>query len=612
MQPGVKSNTLKDLIKTRGIKYALSSTYPAIRYFRNLKLLSSLALCFVSRVSPKLYKTLLPNTPLCKQVEHCSWLLQHYPRPIDLERMRHEITNCANKPLISIIMPVYNTDLAQLAEALDSVVNQVYPNWELCVTDDASTNDSLWELLTKYSLQDSRIKIKRHELNAGISAASNTAISMASGSYIAQLDHDDVLTPHALWSVVKTITAHPNAGIIYSDEDKIDEDGSLRDPFFKQDWCPDSFLSKMYTCHFGVYKRELIDQVGGFRSEFDGAEDYDLVLRLSEQAQKIVHIPDILYHWRIHQGSAAYGPSNIKAGSLNEAGKRAVQSALARRGERGVVEEVPDLSGHYSIRYSSPEFSGIRIVILLENTGNVIRFRDWDLEKNNSLSEIEFAVVSTSSQILSDFESRKHSFKESLKLLKEPRHALDTKMPYLLFLDSNLLTLTAHGIEQMLSQARRKSVGAVGPICVDENDSVIHSGVILGPRGGLVASHGNAPASAPGYFGQLKTITNYSALGPGCIACKKDLYLESGGFDWDLPATLRTADFCLKLFAMGYHNVCLPDVVAKFPRDDLSLENTELDRYSFYSRWESFINHDPCYNPNLSLRNADYRLRVND
>ncbi|MFM6354855.1 MAG: glycosyltransferase family 2 protein, partial [Planktothrix sp.] len=287
-----------------------------------------------------------------------------------MKSLAETINNFSYQPVISIIMPVYNTPEVFLREAIQSVLDQVYPDWELCIADDASTAPHIRGILEEYQRKDSRIKVVFRTQNGHISATSNSALELATGEFIGLLDHDDVLTPDALYEVVSLLNQHPVADMIYSDEDKLNEKGELTGHFFKPDWCPDSFLSRMYTCHFGVYRREIINQIGGFRVGYEGSQDYDLVLRFTEKTNQIFHIPKILYHWRIHSSSAA-GGTEAKPYAY-EAAKRALQDAIDRRGELGIVQDVPEYLGRYWVRYKILDYKRVSIIIPTRDLGAVL------------------------------------------------------------------------------------------------------------------------------------------------------------------------------------------------------------------------------------------------
>lgn len=258
------------------------------------------------------------------------WQIKNTPRPADLQKLTETVELFGDRPLISVVMPVFNAPEPYLQAAIESVLAQIYPNWELCIADDASTAPHIRPILEQYQAQDRRIKITFRETNGHISECSNSALALATGDFVALLDHDDLLTPDALYEVALLINRHPQVDMIYSDEDKINEQGQLQDPFFKPDWCPDSFLSRMYTCHLGVYRRSVLTAIGGFRVGFEGSQDYDLVLRVTEKTDQIFHIPKILYHWRLHPQSTASQPAS--KGYTVDAAQKALEEALQRRG----------------------------------------------------------------------------------------------------------------------------------------------------------------------------------------------------------------------------------------------------------------------------------------
>ncbi|MEO0835807.1 MAG: glycosyltransferase [Cyanobacteria bacterium J06642_3] len=302
-----------------------------------------------------------PEIPQSDNVQYQKWLENNYPRKAELSKLGEDSSKLAYQPLISIIVPVYNPEENFLRQAIESVLAQVYPNWELCLADDCSTKPYVKSVLEEYAQQDSRIKITfRHE-NGHICHTSNSALSLATGEYIALLDHDDLLPPHALARVVELLNKHTEADFIYSDEDKVDEQNVHKDPFFKPDWCPDSFLARMYTCHLGVYRRSLVTEVGNFRIGFEGSQDYDLVLRVTEKTDQIYHIPDILYHWRIHQQSTA-AASDAKPYAANAA-QKALTEAIQRRGEPGKIKTRANLPGVYTVRYEIKEPKLVSIII---------------------------------------------------------------------------------------------------------------------------------------------------------------------------------------------------------------------------------------------------------
>ena len=299
------------------------------------------------------------------------------------------------QPLISIVMPVYNTPEIFLREAIQSVLNQSYTHWELCIADDASTQPHVKRILEEYAAKDARIKGVFRLQNGHISRASNSALQLATGEFISLLDHDDLLVADALHEVVMLLNEHPDADMIYSDEDKIDERNHFCLPCYKPDWCPDSFLSRMYTCHLGTYRRSLVNDIGGFREGYEGSQDYDLVLRLTEKTNKIFHIPKILYHWRIHPESAS-GSRDAKPYAY-EAAARALTDAIRRRGESGQVLTHQHSPGHYTIRYAINSYKLVSIIIPTRDFGSILNKCLESIFTHTSYPNYEVIVIDNGS-----------------------------------------------------------------------------------------------------------------------------------------------------------------------------------------------------------------------
>ncbi len=277
------------------------------------------------------------------------WVRENRLTDADRKRILEHIDSLSYRPTFSLIVPVYNTDERWLRRCLDSVLAQLYPDWELCIADDASTDPTVRKVLEEYKARDARIRVVFRQENGHISASSNSALEMATGEFVALLDHDDELAENALYENAVLLNEHPDADMIYSDEDKITEEGKRHSPFFKPDWSPDTFLSQMYTCHLGVYRTELVRRIGGFRVGFEGSQDYDLVLRLTDKTEKIYHIPKVLYHWRTIHGSTAL--AHESKNYAYKAGLKAIKEALDRRNEGGWVENVVNYPGQYLVHY---------------------------------------------------------------------------------------------------------------------------------------------------------------------------------------------------------------------------------------------------------------------
>ncbi|ACK64983.1 glycosyl transferase family 2 [Rippkaea orientalis PCC 8801] len=573
-------------------------------------------------VSEEIPKSLDPN--------YQTWLSFNYPTSEDLNTMAEQIQKLEYQPLISIIMPVFNPKIAYLKTAINSVLNQVYQNWQLCIADDASTNPQVYEILADYAAEDTRIKVVFRQENGHIAEASNSAFEIAMGEFIALLDHDDVLTPHALYHVVSMLNDHADADMIYSDEDKIDEQGYLSDPFFKPDWCPDSFLSKMYTCHLGVYRRSLVEQIGAFRVGYEGSQDYDLVLRLTEKTDKIFHIPNVLYHWRIHAQSTS---TNID--SKNYAvmtAKKALSEAIERRGEPGTVTDVPYCLGNYHIRYELKTDDLVSIIIPTKDLGDTLNQCLKSIFEQSTYPNFEIILIdngSTEERSLEVMKQWQEKEPEKLKVfpLKIPFNysqinnfaVQHSQGKYLLFLNNDIEVITPDWIEALVEQAQRPSIGAVGALLLFPDDTIQHAGVIGGIFYSCGHSHKRFPFRSPGYFNQLNTITNYSAVTGACLMCRRDVFEEIGGFDETLAVNYNDIDLCFKMIDKGYRNIYLPHVVLYHyeskSRGYDSLNNFKKARLFcegkyFQTQWKVLIEHDPCYNPNLTFDQEDYSIRT--
>jgi glycosyltransferase involved in cell wall biosynthesis len=593
----------------------------------------------IAKVFKKLYLKLDDTSPAVVETEpamatlndpYHQWLSKHYPRPADLKKMKETVEIFPHQPVFSIIMPVYNTPERFLRDAIESVLHQIYPHWELCIADDASTELSVKYLLKEYAEKDSRIKVNFRTENGHISRASNSALELATGEYIALLDHDDLLTPDALYEMALLINRHPEADMIYSDEDKIDEQNRLKDPFFKPDWCPDSFLSRMYTCHLGVYRHSIIQEIGGFRVGYEGSQDYDLVLRFTEKAQHIFHIPKILYHWRVHPASTATGNQNVKLYAF-EAAEKAITEAIHRRGEPGKVTGIPYYLGNYSVRYQIHDYKKVSVIIPTRDLAPVLSRCLDSIFTKTKYPHYEVIVIDNGSvqdETKKLFEKWKQKEPERFKCypldipFNYPRlnnyATTVAEGEYFLFLNNDTEVLDSDWMEAMVEQAQRPSIGAVGALLLYDNDTIQHAGVILGIGDVAGHSHRHFPVTTPGYVCQVKTVNNYSAVTGACLMCRREVFESIGGFDEELAIAYNDVDLCLKMVEKGYRNVYLSHVVLyHYESRSRGYDDTpekELVRQQeaaiFQRRWRHFIKHDPCYSPHLTRMFEDYRINI--
>ncbi len=536
------------------------------------------------------------------------------------------------QPKISVIMPVYNPPALFLREALESVAQQFYENWELCVADDASTAPYVREILEAFRQRyPDRVKIVYRDQNGHIAEASNTALQLATGEFVALLDHDDLLAPEALFEVVRLLNQHPEADLIYSDEDKILPSGKRVDPYFKPDWSPEFFLGQMYTCHLSVFRRRLIEEIGGFRPGFEGAQDWDLVLRFTEKTNRIFHLPKILYHWRIHPRSTAQ--SSAAKDYAAQAGKRAVEEALKRRQEEAYVEVIAP--GRHLVHFIPQEKKLISIIIptrdlaqdldrclvsLYEKTS----YQPYEIVivDNGSMEEETFRVFEKWQALLPAFRVERLDIPFNFsRLVNFGVSRAQGDLILLLNNDTELIG-PPHWLQEMAGYALRPEIGCVGAVLLYPDQTIQHAGIILGltpdPYTPGVAGHAfkYLPHDHPGYFDRLRVVSNYAAVTGACLLVRRSLWEEVEGFDVGLAVAFNDVDFCLKLLSKGYRHVVLPHVrLYHYESKSRGYEDSPEKKKRFEkeikimrSRWAHLLDHDPYYNPNLPKHREDFGL----
>lgn len=525
-----------------------------------------------------------------------------YNRSRAIERIKQ----FAYTPIVSIILPVHNTDPEQLRKAVESVLNQYYPNWELCICDDASSAPHVRELLERYVGKDSRIKVASSQTNAGIARASNLALGMASGEFIGLLDHDDELTPDALYEVAATLQ-ETDADLIYSDEDRLDAKGRREQPALKPAWSPDLLLSCMYIGHFCVYRKTIVDRIGGFRADLDGSQDFDLALRFTEETSKIAHIPKILYHWRKVSSSA----SGLAAArdAVTEAGRRALIDALSRRRVDGEVD-IESVYGFYRVRRNITSAGLVSIIILTRDGVKHLRRCIASIESKTEYRNYEILIVDNGSRSSATLDYLKHSPYRVMRL-DDPFNfsrlnnmaALKTRGDYLLFLNDDTEVIAAEWLTAMVEQTQRAEVGAVGAKLLYPDGRIQHSGIILGAGGAASNAHRGVDGfSAAGYLNYPSTIRNYSAVTGACLMIRRDVFLSANGFDEDrFPVSYSDVDLCLRLRKRGYLIVHTPYAVL-YHRESATRGRRQYpqEEASLRARWQRELMSDCYYNPSLS------------
>ena len=539
--------------------------------------------------------------------EYQRWFEQHRASTKELKQMRDEARVFGSRPLISVITPVFDTPVKHLEETVESVLAQAYDNWELVLVDDGSTAIELLRILPRVAASDERIVLASLGKHGGISAASNHGLALARGEWLTFLDHDDVLEPDSLFQVVKLLQSHPDADLIYTDEDKLGDDG-FEAPLFKPDWSPDFFLSCNYLGHLTAVRRDLLRKAGGFRSQFDSAQDYDLYFRIIERTNRIHHIPRVLYHWRRSESSSAISVRQ-KPGQL-EASQLAIEDHLKRSGELAHV--AVDWRTHaFCVRRELLEARKISLIIRschgLESLERCIE----TLTAQTSYPNYEVVIVQT------DKKFPEVATRFSHRLLYLPGAADDstaknqaveqTDSPWLLFLDDGIEVIEPDWLTIMAEHVQRAEVGAVGARLLNPSGLVEHAGIIVGANNIAQSAYRGFPADHAGAANrQLQLTRNCSAVLSACMLTRREIFQELGGFDADLSGALADVDLCLKIRRAGYLIVYTP--FARLYWHDAPGKIDMGGQGIMEQRWAGVLHGDPYYNPNLSRERADFSL----
>ena len=538
------------------------------------------------------------------------------------ENLRRQIAGFSNKPLFSVVMPVYNVEEKWLRLAIESVANQIYANWELCIADDCSPSPHIRKVLEEYAARDERIKVVFRAENGHISAASNSALELATGEYVALLDHDDELAEDALFYAAEEINDFPETEMIYTDEDLIDETGKRYDLKFKPDWSRDMFYSVNYVTHLAIYKTEILRRIGGFRAGLEGSQDYDLALRVIEQIPEkhIRHIPKMLYHWRAVEGSVAF--SADEKPYAHERARQAIREHLQRTGKAATVAET--VYNLHRVRYELP--ADLPKINLILSAGEDFEFDEKTIENfagQTDYENLEIVLLSKKKPRLPHGASvspvlSKVKFvgcEDKSEAARFNFAVSQTNGEILCFADANLKPLSADWLKELASFANQKEIGAVGAKILDADESVLHAGLILGGSATINAAYQGFPREFGGTLGRAKLVNNFSAVSVSCLATRREVFDRIGGFDAEnLPNKLFDADFCLRLGEKNLRVVFTPYAeLAQINRKNfLNVQKKAAVREKefFRRKWQTIIEKDPFYNPNLSCRNADFSVEI--
>lgn len=561
---------------------------------------------------------------------YARWIDLHDRRgPADIAAIRAHIARMREPPLISILMPVYETAAEHLRAAIDSVLGQIYPHWELCIADDASPSPHVGAILADYAQKDPRIRVTRRTENGHIARASNTALEMARGPFVALMDHDDLLSDHALYLVAATLEAHPETDLLYSDEDKVDAAGMRHDPHFKSDWNPELFLHQNMVSHLGVYRTALARRIGGFRPGYEGSQDYDFTLRAVEAtaAERIRHIPHILYHWRVFADSGSFSTRALDRAM--DAARRAVGDHLARTGTPATVEAGPagSTAPYHRVRRLCPDPPPpVSLIVPTRDRVDLLRTCLGGLLERTDYPALEVIIADNGSR-----ERETLAYLHSLR--DEPRvRVLPLPGPFNFSAINNAAVAAAHGplvgfinndvevihadwLQVLVAQACRPEVGAVGAKLLYGNGLVQHGGIATGVQGVAGHLHPLAGRNETGYFGRLALAQNLSAVTAACLLMRRALFLKLGGFDAEhLAVAFNDVDLCLRLRQAGYQVIWTPQAEL-YHHESLSrgsdLDPARIERFRreiavMQRRWGPVLTRDPYYNPNLSLASGRF------
>lgn len=504
----------------------------------------------------------------------------------DRESLKSAVEVLAYRPLISIVLPVYNVEERWLRLCIESVLNQIYSRWQLCIADDCSPSKHVQSVLDEYARSDQRIRIVYGQVNGHISAASNSALELAEGDFTVLLDHDDELTEDALYWIADELNNCPGADLIYSDEDKIDEQGRRSEPKFKPDWSRDLFYSLNLVTHLSCFRTDILRKIGGFREGFEGSQDYDLVLRFTEQIpdSRIRHIPRVLYHWRAIGGSVAL--SGDEKPYAHERARAALREHFERTNIDARVE--PAFQNMHRVRYALPDGLPRVSVFVLGGTdasSHLARSTEYEhcefISVGVAASELNFAAAGSVGEVLC-------------------------------FVRGDLMPENADWLRELVSHAIQPDIGAVGGKVLNKDRTIEYAGMVLRSESGTVSAHHGYPCDAAGNLSRLQLTGNFSAVSVSCMAVSRDKFDGANGFDGEnLEKSLFDADLCLKLMAAGLRNVFTP-YVSMISTDKNSWTQTtssaELQR--FKEKWGALIMRDPFYNPNLLATDGRFSIKI--
>ena len=560
-----------------------------------------------------------------EEVPYGPWYEAYVPDEAALEKQRHH--HFEYSPLISVAVPAYRTPEKFLAQMIDSLLAQTYGNWELCIANGSPEDSAMKKVLEEYTKKDSRIRVSELTENKGIAGNTNAALEMAQGEFVGLLDHDDLLAPNALYEIVRALDEYRNLDAVYTDEDKVTTELDEHfQPHLKPDFNLDLLRSNNYICHFFVVRRSIVQKVGGFCQEFDGAQDHDFIFRCIETAEKVGHIPEILYHWRTHKASTADNPASKMYAF--DAGKRAIEAHLKRTGTEGIVSHTPDL-GFFRVKYPVQGQPLVSVIIPNKDEKETLKACIDSIREKTEYPNYEIIIVENNSTTDEIFQYYKELSQDPrIRLLRWKkefnysainnygvRHA---NGEYLLFLNNDVTVITPGWIKELLGVCQRPEVGAAGVKLIYPDNTIQHAGCVIGLGG--IAGHMfvDMPANRTGYLHKASILQDMSAVTAACMMMKRTAFEEAGGFTEKLSVAFNDVDLCLKV--RKNHKLIVYDPYVQLYHMESKTRGAE-DNKEKVRRFQEEIEYmrcqwidilkkgDPYYNKNLSLTKWNYSLR---
>lgn len=573
-----------------------------------------------------LYESYLDRN--AEQISYERWIKLFDRRSERFDALSLSVEGPRPLPRFSVLIPTFNTPERWLRRCLDSVIEQTYPHWELCIADDASDRPQVRKVLAEYAARDPRIRYLIRPERGHISATSNSALTLAQGDYVALLDHDDELHPEALQAMAEAIVENPRLKLLYSDEDKIDAHGMRFDPYFKADWNLDLLRGHNCFSHLGVYSLDLMRSVGGFREGLEGSQDWDLIFRCAERVgpDAIGHVPRVLYHWRAIPGSTALAPGEKSYAHFSA--MRVIGEHLLRTEPQARVQEIPGLSGTFRVRHALPNPPPlVSIVIPTRDRVSLLRQCVESIIEKTTYPRYEIVILDNGStepataEYLAGLADRLF-----IKVIRDNgpfnyprinnRAVAASKGSVICLLNNDIEVITPEWLDEMVSQALRPDIGAVGAMLYYPNDTIQHAGVVTGAHGIAAHVYSGMPRGYPGNLGRARIAQSMSAVTGACLVVRRKLYEQVGGLDEKLAVAYNDIDFCLRLRAAGYRNLWTP-FAELYHHESASrgLEDTPEKQARFFheirfmrDRWAGVLEADPAYNPNFTLHGEPFTL----